>query len=99
MSESRITFRIDSSVKKEAQLVLDNFGITLAQTLREYLISVVITQSLGLNRLQPTGSLPSASMDIHLNQDDLLKNYEEELASYHNEFSDLITPIQSNKTK
>ena len=96
MTESRITFRIDSSIKKEAQIVLEGLGLTLAQALREYLITVTLTNDLCINRLKPAGSMAKPTEDPESHGDEWLRAYEEELASYQKEFAELITPTKTN---
>lgn len=96
MTESRITFRIDSSVKKEAQIVLEGLGLTLAQALREYLITVTQTNDLCIKRLKPAGTITTPTEESDIHGDDWLRAYEEELASYQNEFAELITPTKTN---
>lgn len=96
MAESRITFRIDSSVKKEAQIVLEGLGLTLAQALREYLITVTQTNDLCINRFKPAGTMAKATEKSDIHGDDWLRAYEEELASYQKEFAELITPTKTN---
>jgi len=54
MSETVIRSRIDSSIKLEAQILLERFGLTMSEAIRLFLHQVVIEKGLPFQVKLPT---------------------------------------------